>query len=88
MQCVALEDKLHEHNPEMVETFREIESWYSVNAKPLLDGDEDTGELAQFLIQYLCQVESLLHFISSCRSGDWEGLLVFIRGHLQVFLCS
>ena len=85
MNFVALKDKLHEHNPEMVETFREIESWYSVNVKPLLDDDDNTGELPQFLIQYLCWVESLLHFISSCCSGDWESYLSSLEDIIKYF---
>jgi len=42
----------------------------------------DTGQrkLAHFLTQYLEEVESFLHLISSCRSGDWEGYLAALEG--------
>ena len=33
------------------------------------------GESAEFLLKYLEQVESILNFISSCRTGNWEGYL-------------
>lgn len=83
-QCNDLKDKLHERNPEMVETFEEIQSWYSENVKPLED-EKDIGEFAQFLTQYLYQVESLLHLISSCRSGDWEGYLSSLESLIKYF---
>ena len=54
--------------------------------------DEDDGELAQFLTQYLEQVESLLNLISTCRSGDWEGYLAALEDTIKYFfareLCS
>ena len=43
------------------------------------------GELAQFLLQYLEQIESLLQFISACRSGDWEGYLASLKNQIKYF---
>ena len=40
------------------------------------------GEVAQFLIKCLEQVESLLCLIVACRSGDWETYLA--RDEYQV----
>ena len=84
IQCNTLKEQLHERDPEMVETFEEIQSWYSSNVKPL-EETEDLGEFAQFLTQYLNQVESLLHLISSCRSGDWEGYLSSLEDFTKYF---
>ena len=84
IQCIALKDKLHERNPETVETFEEIQSWYAANIKPLED-DKGIGEFAQFLSQYLGQVESLLQLISCCHSGDWEGYLSSLENIIKYF---
>lgn len=64
IQYNTLQEKVYERNPEMVEIFKEIQSWYSSNVKPL-EEVEDLGKFAQFLTQSLNQVESLL--ISSCQ---------------------
>lgn len=84
IKCIALKDKLHERNPEMAKTFEEIQSWYAGNIKPCED-DKGIGEFAQFLLQYLGQVEILLHLISCCRSGDWEGYLVSLENIIKYF---
>ena len=34
-QCIALKDKLHNRNPDMVETFENIQSWYSLKTKAM-----------------------------------------------------
>ncbi len=68
----------------MVGTFEEIQTWYRENVKPLED-EKDTGGFAQFLTQYLHQVESLLHLITSCRSGDWEGYLASLESLIKYF---
>ena len=36
-------------------------------------------------MEYLNQVESVLHFISSCRSGDWEGFLYSLEKLIKYF---
>lgn len=84
IQCNSLKEKLHGRDPEMVEIYEEIQSWYSSNVKPLEEA-EDLGEFAQFLTRYLNQVESLLHLISSCRSGDWEGYLSSLEDLTKYF---
>ena len=65
-QCTALRKALHERSPDMVDIYENIQSRYSTNLKPC-EGD-DRGELAQFLMQYLEQVESLQNLISACCS--------------------
>ena len=58
-QCISLKEKLHERNPEMVDTFEKIQSWYAKNITPLEDCICN-DEFAQFLVQYIGQVQSLL----------------------------
>ena len=61
-----------------------LQSSYTENVKPLED-ESNLGELAQFLMKYLEQVESLLQLISACRSGDWEGYLAALENNIKYF---
>ena len=79
--CVIYGGKVYK--PDMVEIFKDIQSWYSENLKPHQRGDNE--HLAEFLIQYLKQVESLLYFISICRLGDWEGYLAALENIIKCF---
>ncbi|CAB4023653.1 Hypothetical predicted protein [Paramuricea clavata] len=36
-------------------------------------------------MQYLEQVDSLLHIINACRSGDWEGYLAALENIIKYF---
>ena len=74
VQCITLKDKLHSRNPDMIEVYEDVRSWYSGNVKPQ-EEEKDIGEFAEFLSAYLDQVESLFRFISSCCSGDWQSYL-------------
>ena len=56
-QCTTLRKALHERSPDMVDIDENIQSGYSTNLKSH-EGD-DRGELSQFLMQYLVQVERL-----------------------------
>ena len=84
MQCIDLKDKLHERQPKVVEIFGEIQAWYTENVKPLED-KQDIGEFAEFLLKYLEQVESILNFISSRRTGDWEGYMSSLENLIKYF---
>ena len=75
---------LHEHCSDMTEIYDDIQTWYSENLKPL-EKDGREKDVAHFLLQYLEQVESLLHLISSCRSGDWEGYLAALENNIKYF---
>jgi len=83
-QCDAFKKALHTRSPDMVKLYGDIHSWYSQKVKPQ-QADTGEGKLAHFLIQYLEQVESFLHLISSCRSGDWEGYLAALEGIIKYF---
>lgn len=77
-QCLSFKKSLHERSPEMVEIFESIQSWYAGNIKPGEDRKEH-GKLALFLLQYLEQVESILHLIGACCSADWEGYVAALE---------
>ena len=79
VQSTARKKALHKRSPEMVEIFNNIQSRYSGNLKMHTEDEEDLGELAQFLLHYLEQVESLLHLISACCSGDLFALENIIK---------
>ena len=59
-------------------------SWYLTNVKPHEQNDKPGG-FAQYLLQYLNQVECLLNIISACRSNDWLGYLKAIDKQLKYF---
>ena len=85
VQCTALKTALHQRNPEMVDIFNNVQSWYVGQLKMHIEDKENIGELAQFFLQYLQQVESLLQLISACRSGDWEGYLAALENNIKYF---
>ena len=45
----------------------------------------DAGELAQFLTNYMKQVQCLLHIISAWCQGDWEAYLAALVDQIQYF---
>ena len=45
----------------------------------------DCGDLAQYLDQYLDQVENLLQIISACRQEDWKGYLAALQNGIKYF---
>lgn len=82
-QCDALKTALHQRSPDMIKVYKDLESSYIQNIKP--HEENCTGELAQFLMLYLQQVESLLQFISAARSGDWELYLAALENLVKYF---
>ena len=83
-QCNAFKKALHQRSPDMVVVYNNLQSSYATTFKPL-EEETDIGELAQFLQQYLEQVDSLLQLISACRSGDWEGYLAALENQIKYF---
>ena len=71
-------------DPVISSIYDDIQLWYSKNVKPL-EEKNNQGEFSQFLVEYLNQVESVLHFISSCHSGDWEGFLYSLEKLIKYF---
>ena len=65
---------LHEHSPDT----NVIQSWYTTQIK----SNESTGEWAQFILQYIEQVDSLLCLISACR---WGGYLAASENIIKYF---
>ena len=83
-QCCDLKNALHQSSPDIVDMYNNLQSSYAKNVKPLEEG-KNIGELAQFFMQYLEQVESLLQLISACRLGDWESYLAALENNVKYF---
>lgn len=49
------------------------------------ESDGGNWKLPKFLTRYLGQVESLLHFLSVSRSGDWECYLAALENIIKYF---
>ena len=81
--CDSLRKALHERSPDANVIFENIQTWYTENIK--LNERENAGEQAQFMLEYLEQVDSLLCLISACRSGDWEGYLAALENIIKYF---
>ena len=84
LQCVELKQALHMRDPKMVGIFEDIQSHYTGQMQEK-EKEQGIGELAQFLNQYLEQIEILLHLISACRQGDWEGYLAALENQIKYF---
>ena len=82
-QCESLKQTLHERSPNANIIFENIQSWYTSNIQP--NESESTGEQAQFMLQYIEQVDCLLCLIGACRSGDWEGYLAALENIIKYF---
>ena len=82
--CNALKDALHQRSSDMVDKYNTLQSAYREKVEPL-EEERGLGELSQFLMQYLEQVESLLQLISACRTGDWEGYLAALENNIKYF---
>ena len=82
-QCEDLKKALHERDPKMIRIFEDIQSYYTEHVQE--KEKQGVGELAQFLDQYLEQIDSLLQLISACRQGDWEGYLAALENQVKYF---
>lgn len=87
VQCASFKKALHACSPDRNDIYNNIQDWYSENLKFTKD-DKDTGELAQFLMQYFTQVDSLLNLISACCLFGWMGRLLSCIGKYNVVLFS
>ena len=83
-QCNALRTALHKRSEEIGAIFDEVQTSYTETIKPL-ENEDHPGELAQFLVNYLEQVESLLQLISACRAGNWEQYLAALENLIKYF---
>ena len=64
-QCESFSRILYERSPDTNVIFVNIQSWYTKQIKP--NERESTGEQAQFMLQYIEQVDSFLCLIGACR---------------------
>jgi len=65
IQCIALKDKLHERDSEMVAWFEEIRSWYAENIIP----SEDAIDIGEF-------TRSVPYSVPSPSGVFWNSLAV------------
>ena len=84
-KCVSLKKAVHDRSPEMQDKYNEIQSWYTEHIKPQEEIPTAYGELAQYLLQYLEQVENLLGLISTCKSGNWTDYLAALENMIKYF---
>ena len=64
-------------------SLKNIQSWYTTQSKQ--NETESTREQAQFMLQYIEQVNSLLCLIGACRSWDWEVYLAALEIIIKYF---
>ena len=83
-QSQNLRDALHDREPGAEDIFQDLEAWYNCHIKPL-QKSEGYGESAQFLIEYMKQVDTLLNFITACRSRDFESFLGSLESMIKYF---
>ena len=67
----------------MEKIFSEIESLYENIVTSLQATDE--GDMAQYLIEILKQIDCLLDFVSACRAGDWIKYLTALEKLIKYF---
>ena len=84
-QCMELKTNLHHRSVENVtDIYDDLASHYADQIEGKVTG-MDAGGLAQFLTNYMKQVQCLLHIISTCRQGDWEGYLAALDDQIHYF---
>ena len=83
-QCEELKSNFHQRGDNVTDIYEDLASQYANQIEPKVAG-VDAGELAQFLTNYIKQVQCLQHIISVCRQGDWEAYLVALDDQIQYF---
>ena len=69
-KCHELRNLLHTRREGLTEVFEEVNAVHRDHIQAALN--KDHGEMAQYLLIYMKQVESLLHLIRASRQGEWE----------------
>eukprot|EP00057_Strongylocentrotus_purpuratus_P007692 XP_011662166.1 PREDICTED: uncharacterized protein LOC105437364 [Strongylocentrotus purpuratus] len=69
-KCEELRKKLHERDSDIKQVFEEVTSMIKEHYQTTILQEKD--EMATFLLNYMKQVESLLHVIRASRQGNWE----------------
>lgn len=64
-KCEELKRNLHHRDESTINSYNDLAPDYAIQLQPLIFG-MDPGELAQFLINYIKQIQCLLHIISAC----------------------
>ncbi|MES9884227.1 MAG: TCR domain-containing protein [Sedimenticola sp.] len=84
-KCKALRDSLHKRDvDDYVRIFGDICSYFSQHIEGNHDSEPE-GEEAKFLMNYLSQVECLLHLIRSSRQGDLDELILALDEQVKYY---
>ena len=83
-QCEELKSSLHQRSDNVTDIYDDLASQFADQIEPKVAG-VDAGQLAQFLTNYMKQVQCLLHIISVCRQGNWEAYLAALDDQIQYF---
>ena len=86
-QCHKLRECLHRRDKQCVDVFDDIRTHYTERVE-----NETTsscsGEVGQFLTNYVQQVECLLHIIRAYRQGEWEDYLAALDDQIKYFFAQ
>ena len=80
--CEELKSNLHQRSDNVTDIYDDLASQYDGQIQPKVAG-MNTGELDQFLTNYMKQVSVLLYSISACRKGYWEAYLATLENHIH-----
>ena len=83
LKCHELRNQLHRRQDGVKEVFEEVSTIFVNKFKAA--HDQDLGEMARFLMNYVKQVESLLHIIRASRQGEWELHLAALEENVKYF---
>jgi hypothetical protein len=83
-QCSTFKEALHQRDSSIGTLYAELENTYFSDVKPHEDSLEH-GDLAQFFMRYLEQVEDLLQFVAAGRSSNWNSYLAASENLIKYF---
>ena len=89
-QCEELKSRLHQRSDNVTDIFDDLASQYADQIESIVAG-MDAGELAQFLTNYMKQVQCLLHIISAAIRANgrhiWQHWVI-ISSTSMLITCS
>ena len=83
LKCEELRKKLHERHDDINEAFEEVTTMIREHLQTTII--QEYCEMAKFLLNYMKQVESLLHLIRASRQGDWELHLASVEEQVKYY---
>ena len=76
-KCNELLDGIHKNSSSCTKSFKDIQDFFEQEVS--LDTNAFIGDLSQYLISYLNQIESLLHLIRSFREDNYPAYLLALE---------